>query len=122
MQNAINWFEIPVTEMPRAVRFYETVLDTKLKPVEDFGKPMAIFHAEDPAVAGCLILDPKHEPSRNGVRIYLNAGNALAACVSRVEQAGGRVLLPVTSIGDPGSIAIVLDTEGNQVGLHSPPA
>jgi len=29
-QNLVSWIEVPVTDMERAIRFYETVFDLKL--------------------------------------------------------------------------------------------
>jgi len=51
--------------------------------------------------------------------VYLNASGKLDACLERVVPAGGAVVMPKTDIGDPGFIAVVRDTEGNLVGLHS---
>jgi predicted enzyme related to lactoylglutathione lyase len=116
-KNAITWFEIPVADLERAARFYETVLATQLKREVFGGNPHAIF-AVRPGVAGALVKSPQLEPSAAGARIYLDATGQLDAALARVEKAGGAVILPRTDIGDPGFIAIVRDTEGNAVGLH----
>lgn len=121
MKDAINWFELPVVDLSRATKFYETVLATKLKPEVFNGVPNAMF-PNDNGVGGALIKDPRRKPiGGDGALIYLNADGKLDACVGRIEAAGGKVLLPKTSIGDPGFIAILVDTEGNQVGLHAGP-
>lgn len=120
MKDAINWFELPVTDLARATKFYETVLATKLKPEVFNGVPNAMFPTNQ-GVGGALVKDPRRKPLGDGALIYLNADGMLDACLARVEQAGGKVLLPKTHIGDPGHIALVLDTEGNQVGLHAGP-
>ena len=57
-------------------------------------------------------------PAAAGVVVYLSAGTDIRGAVSRVVKAGGRVMMPVTDIGDPGFIALIQDTEGNVVGLH----
>jgi uncharacterized protein len=117
MKNAINWFELPVVNLERAQRFYEAVLGTKLRAEAVGGIPMAIFpYAE--GVGGALVKDVRHRPSADGTLVYLNAGGGLNAALSRIEAAGGKVVLPRTDIGDPGFIAILVDTEGNRVGLH----
>lgn len=118
MNNAINWFELPVTDMARATKFYETVLAVELKSEVFAGTPNAIFPGEDLAVRGSLIYDARRKPNPDGSLIYLNANGKLDACLARVAAAGGKVVLPKTDIGDPGHIAIVLDSEGNQIGLH----
>jgi predicted enzyme related to lactoylglutathione lyase len=119
MKNVTTWFEIPVHDMKRARGFYEATLRTNLKYEEGDARPMAIFPADDRlAATGCLVSDPKMKPSTEGCLVYLDAGKDLDGCVARAQQAGGKVLLPRTDIGDPGFIAILLDTEGNRVGLH----
>jgi len=64
------------------------------------------------------VKDGRFRPSPDGTVVYLDAGAALDDCLRLVEAAGGRVVLPRTDIGDPGFIALVVDTEGNRVGLH----
>ena len=118
MKDAINWFELPVLDLERAQKFYETVLATKLKTEIFGGLPNALFPAGE-GVGGALVKDPRRAPHASGALVYLNANGKLDACLGRVEAAGGKVLLPKTSIGDPGDIALVLDTEGNQIGLHA---
>ena len=120
MSNAINWFEIPTTDLDRATRFYERILGVTLKREIFGGVPHAIFTAPDPAVGGALILQPPRAPSASGSLVYLDARGALDAVLDRVPGAGGQVILAKTDIGDPGFIAIVRDTEGNHVGLHQP--
>lgn len=63
--------------------------------------------------------DVRYRPSPDGAIVYLDAPG-LDAVLSRVERAGGKVVMPRTDIGEPGFIALVVDTEGNRVGLHEP--
>ena len=121
-KNAINWFEIPVADMERAVRFYEAVFATKLHREVFGGHDHAIFTRDEPAVAGALVKSAELTPSAAGARIYLDTRGELDACLARVPAAGGAVVVPKMDIGDPGWIAIVRDTEGNAVGLHQPRA
>ncbi len=114
-RGAINWFEIPVTDMARAVAFYERLLGVKLKQELFGGKPNAIFMSE--GTGGALIVDPKRRPSSDGAMVYLDARDELDACLAR---AGAAVVLPKTDIGEPGFIGIVRDPDGNLVGLHQP--
>ena len=118
-QHAIHWFEIFVTDYERAVRFYETVLGIQLKREVDGGRPMAIFKSSLEAVGGALVRQPGREPTENGALVYLDANGKLDASLAKVEKAGGKVVMPKTDIGEPGFIALVHDTEGNLVGLHS---
>lgn len=121
MKNAINWFEIPVKNFDRAQKFYEAVLGAKTQVMEAMGMKMAFFPAdiENGGVGGGIIQGEGYEPSKEGVLIYLNGGDDLSLPLSRVEKAGGKILLLKTSLGPNGFKAHFLDTEGNQVAFHS---
>jgi predicted enzyme related to lactoylglutathione lyase len=118
MINAVNWFEIPTTNLDRAVTFYETMLATRLRREVFGGTPHAVFRGDKDGAGGALIQDARRKPSQEGTLVYLNANKDLDGCVKRATGAGGRIVLPKTDIGDPGFIAIVADTEGNHVALH----
>lgn len=118
MSSAINFFEIPSTDFERAVAFYQAVLDLEFQHEVFMGTRSAMFPAGERGVGGAIIAS-QARPSADGPLIYLNADGKLRAAVARVERAGGRVLTPVTSIGEPGFMAIILDSEGNRIGLHS---
>ncbi len=118
--SAINWFEVPVLEMSRAVAFYEAVLGVSLKRENFFGVPHAIFPVREPGGAtGALIDDAKRRPVAGGAVVYLSANHKLDACLDRVGPAGGTIVVARTDIGPAGAFAIVTDTEGNTVGLHT---
>lgn len=118
--SAINWFEIPATDIERAVQFYSTVLDFKLEIFTENGSPMAFLPAaEEDATGGALVAGEGYTPSQEGTLVYLNGREDLAPMLDRVEGAGGKVFMPKTSIGEHGFIGMFVDTEGNKVGLHS---
>lgn len=118
--NAINWFELAVEDLDRARRFYETVLGTQLRPEAGGDTPMMLFPSGGgDAVGGALVKDARRRPGAPGTLVYLNANGKLDECERRIEAAGGKVLLPKTDIGEPGHIVLLLDSEGNQVGLHA---
>lgn len=120
MKNAINWFEIPVKNFERAVKFYETILSASLQMMEMPGMRSAFFPADlQNGIGGSITQADGYEPSMTGSLVYLNGGNDLAVVLSRVEKAGGKILLPKTSIGQNGFMAHFEDTEGNKVALHS---
>jgi predicted enzyme related to lactoylglutathione lyase len=121
MKNAINWFEIPVKDFDRAQKFYETVLDVKTNVMEAMGMKMAMFPAEmeSGGVGGGIVLADGYEPTASGTLVYLNGGDDLSIPLSRVEAAGGKIVLPKTSIGPNGFMAHFLDPEGNKVAFHS---
>jgi predicted enzyme related to lactoylglutathione lyase len=120
MSHAINWFEIFVADLDRATRFYETALGVQLRRETFAGTQMSVFASGPDGVGGALVQDPTRKPSAEGPLVYLNAGGKLDAVLGRVAAAKGAVVLPKTDIGEPGFIAIVQDSEGNRVGLHSP--
>lgn len=120
MKDAINWFEIPAQDLERARRFYETVLGVSLKPEVFAGMSMALFpYGRGEGVGGALVKDARFRPSQDGAVVYLDARAGLDGCLQRAQAAGGKVVLPRTDIGAPGFIALILDTEGNRVGLHA---
>lgn len=121
MKDALNWFEIPVTDMARATRFYSTIF--AFEPAMTAGPAggaaqMAMFPATE-GVGGALIQGEGYTPHTDGTLVYLNCGEDLRPVLDRVTAAGGRVLVPRTDIGENGFFAFILDTEGNRVGLHS---
>lgn len=119
--NALNWFEIPVTDMARAKKFYETIFEISMEGMEMPGMKYAMFPF-DPSqakVAGGLAQSPMHTPSSTGSIIYLNANPDLQIVLDRIENAGGKVTMPKTSIGQNGFMALFHDTEGNIMALHS---
>jgi predicted enzyme related to lactoylglutathione lyase len=117
MKNALSWFEIFVNELDRACAFYESVLAIRLRHEDFLGQPMAIFPQAEGG--GALVRDADNPVGTGGTMVYLDATGKLDACLDRVPGAGGVVVRPRTSIGRAGFIALVRDSEGNTVGLHS---
>lgn len=122
--NVVGWFEIPVTDMDRAVKFYETVLDLSLSRHPMGELEMAWFPGveDEPGASGSLVRQPEYyTPSTDGTLVYFSSpSDDLANELERVEQAGGQVLQPKTLITeDIGYMALFLDTEGNKLALHS---
>ena len=122
--NPVNWFEIPVSDMKRAVAFYETLLGIKL-PVNKFSHlEMAWFpYSEKGAGAsGSLVYDPEHySPNDKGTLVYFTSPSGdLENELAKVENAGGKILVPKKQISaEYGFMAMIIDSEGNRVALHS---
>ena len=78
--NAINWFEISVSDIARATKFYETIFDTKLGQSEMMGMKMAMFPSENMngKVSGALVESQMHKPSADGAKIYFNGNPDMA--------------------------------------------
>lgn len=120
--NAINWFEIPVSDVERAVAFYQNVFAVTLDQQEMMGMHMAMFpyNPMSGKVSGALVKSDMHKPSAEGAVLYLNGNPDLSAALNKVEAAGGQVVMPKTQIDEQtGYMAFFIDTEGNKVGLHS---
>jgi predicted enzyme related to lactoylglutathione lyase len=121
MTNAINWFEIPVKDFNRAKAFYETLLGASIQetPHPSFKYGMLPADMQNGGVGGGIVEGEGFEPSTTGTLVYLNGGEDLSIPLSKVEAAGGKILMPKTSLGPNGFMAHIADTEGNKIALHS---
>jgi len=119
MANQIVWCDIPVLDLDRAVKFYSAVVGAAVKKQEFPGMTMAILPHNDGEVSGCLFKSADDKPSDQGLMIYLNANGRLDEAIAAVVPNGGKVLKPKHAIGPYGSRAIILDSEGNRIALHS---
>lgn len=126
MQNAISWFEIGTTNLERATKFYETIFNIKLAPLDMPNIKMRMFPLDDmmTQVGGALVDSGGfHKPSAtDGPLIYLNGNPDVQNVLDNVEAAGGKIMVPKTEISpEYGYMAVIMDTEGNRIGLHSVP-
>jgi len=120
MKNSVNWFEIPVKNFERAKKFYEAVLGSPIMEMPHPAFKYGILPGDmENGVTGGIVEGEGFTPSATGALIYLNGGDDLSISLSKVEQAGGKIVLPKTSIGENGFMAHFMDTEGNKVALHS---
>ncbi len=121
--NALNWFEIPVTDFDRAKRFYETIFSYQMPESMMGANRMGFFLYDFKAgkVGGAIIHNPEfYSPSDKGSLIYLNCQPDLQPVLDKVETAGGSIAIKKTQINaELGYTAIIIDTEGNRVALHS---
>lgn len=125
MKNAISWFEIPSADLNRATKFYETIFGLSLIPMDLPNIKMRMFPLEDMMGVGGAVVDSGgfHKPSAtDGPLIYLNGNPDVQHVLDKVETAGGKVMVPKTQISpEYGFMAVIIDTEGNRIGLHSIP-
>jgi uncharacterized protein len=121
--NAIAWFEIPVTDFDRAKQFYSTIFDYEMSeiPMGPARMGFLLHDATNGGIGGAIIqVDGGQSPSRDGVRVYLSAGKDLSVVLARVEAAGGEICREKTLVApEMGYFAGFLDTEGNEICLHS---
>lgn len=120
LRNPVGWFEIYVDDLARAQRFYEAVFAVKLEALDSPVIKMLAFPMQGdlPGCTGSLVLMPGGRPKGNAVIIYFSCVDC-ATEAARAAQNGGTVFKEKFSIGDYGFIALVHDTEGNLIGLHS---
>jgi predicted enzyme related to lactoylglutathione lyase len=122
--NPVGWFEIYVQDMRRAKTFYEAVFATQLTKLENLGlEPGMELWAFPGRQTGCgatgaLVKMPGFEPGANSVLVYFSCADC-AVEAAKAEKAGGTIQKPKMAIGSYGHIALVFDTEGNLIGLHS---
>lgn len=118
--NPVGWFEIYVKDMPRARKFYETVLDGKLEKLELGELEYWMFPMDSTAIGagGALARMEGFTPNGNSTLVYFTCDDC-AVEGSRVVPAGGRIVKEKFSIGEFGFIVLAYDTEDNMIGLHS---
>ena len=117
--NQVVWVDIPVADLDRAVRFYSAVLGNPVQKQEYPGMTIGLLPGGDSDVSGCLFTKADDGPCDRGVLVYFNAQGRLDEAIAAVESNGGKVILPKHQIGPHGFRAVVLDSEGNRVALHS---
>lgn len=122
MANAINWFEIPALDLERAFQFYSTILNGNVRKGTFGNGELILFNVPfnmGEAVGGSIIVRPDLKPTTEGGVIYLNAFGQLTDAVAKVEPAGGKVLVSEINLGKFGFAAVIIDSEGNKIGLLS---
>jgi uncharacterized protein len=119
--NQLVWFDVPVLDLDRAIRFYSAVLASDIAKQEHPEMTIGLLPGERGDVSGCLFLasNADEKPSGNGLLIYLNVQGRLDEAEGAVETNGGKVLQSKHQIGPYGFRAVILDSEGNRIALHS---
>ena len=121
MESYLSIFEIPATDMSRAVQFYQAILDVDIEQIEMPDMEIGVLPYEGQMVTGVIMKGEGCNPSADGVTIYLNGGDNLQVILDRVQASNGKIMIPKTPHADEiGFFAIFLDSEGNKIGLHSP--
>ena len=115
----VNWFEIPVSDIDRAGKFYESILGAPLIPMDMPDMKMKAIPGADGTPIGALVETAHNKPSATGPLIYLGNGGDLSSMLDKVSDAGGQILMPKTDIGPYGFMAQFSDTEGNRIALHN---
>lgn len=121
MKDAITWFDIPTEDFDRAVRFYSDILGKEIRVDTYVGQKLGFFPMDGMEGVGGDLVPPGsgNRPCANGTRVYLSCQGIIDEVIGRVEKSGGKIIMPKSKLGDVGYIAMIMDTEGNTVGLHS---
>lgn len=118
--NPVCWFDLYVSNLERAKKFYETVFSIQLADAPaEWGK-QSFFPAdyEGLNISGALVEKADRDTSGNNTIVYFASEDCITEEI-RVENAGGKIIKPKMSIGEFGFITVLTDTEGNTIGLHS---
>jgi len=118
--NAVGWFEIYVQDMERAKAFYEAVFGIQLTKLEGTFFEMWAFPMEQDGVgaSGSLVRIPGYPSGANSVLVYFSCADCQVE-LDKVAKSGGQIETGKQFLGQYGCIALVIDTEGNVIGLHS---
>jgi predicted enzyme related to lactoylglutathione lyase len=122
--NTLNWFEIPVNDFDRARQFYSRLFDYEMRDILAGPNRRGFLPHDEQGggIGGAIVHGPDYIPSQRGCLVYLNAGDDLDIVLARVPDAGGQVVqdkAPVSEENELGYYAIIRDTEGNRIALHS---
>jgi predicted enzyme related to lactoylglutathione lyase len=120
MSNTFVWVDIPVADLDRAIAFYSAVVGRPVGKIAESGFSFGLFEHQGGEVGGCLVTsEGDARPSLQGPLVYVNVEGRLDAAVAAAQQHGGRVLQAKHSIAPNGWRALLVDTEGNRIALHS---
>jgi len=119
MQNQIVWVDIPVLDLDRAIAFYSRLLGAPITKETMPGYSFGLLPHAGTNVSGCLVRTNDSKPSQNGPLVYLNVEGRLDDAVDVAEKSGGKVSQSKHQIGEHGFRAVIVDSEGNRIALHS---
>jgi predicted enzyme related to lactoylglutathione lyase len=119
IKDYVSWFEIPAIDFQQAVNFYNQIFDMTMEQNITKVNAMAFFPITK-GIGGSVVAGQGYLPSDCGPLIYLNAGKDLNTVLNKVEEAGGRIVMPKTLISEEmGYFAIFIDSQGNKLALYS---
>lgn len=119
IKDYVSWFEIPAIDFQQAVHFYNHIFGIEMTQNITDANAMAFFPVTS-GIGGAVIAGSGSIPSDKGPLIYLNGGKDLNNVLNKIEEVGGRIVMPKTIISeDAGYFAIFIDSQGNKLALHS---
>jgi uncharacterized protein len=119
-ENPVGWFDIHVSNMERAKKFYETVFNLQLidLPIEWGKQSLFPSNYEGFNISGALVENKDMIAGGNNTVVYFVTDECITE-EAKVENAGGKIVRSKMAIGEFGFVSIIIDTEGNTIGLHS---
>ena len=122
--DTLCWTDIPVTNLDRAIKFYSAVLGQNVRKLSEGGTEYGLLPHEEQSASGCLCVRSDsggvdNTPSANGPLIYLLVEGRLKEAVTAARRNGGKVLRERQQIGEHGFRAVLIDSEGNRIALHT---
>jgi len=122
--DTLCWTDIPVTNLDRAIKFYSAVLGKEVRRLSESRMEYGLLPHEEQNASGCLVVrgdsgGVDNRPSANGPLIYLSAEGRLDEAVETARKNGGKVLRARQKIGEHGFRAVIIDSEGNRIALHT---
>lgn len=122
--DTLCWTDIPVTNLDRAIKFYSAVLGQAVRKLSEGGVEYGLLPHQEQNASGCLCIrgdsgGVDNTPSANGPLIYLSVEGRLDEAVEAARANGGKVLRARQQIGEHGLRAVIIDSEGNRIALHS---
>ena len=122
--DTLCWTDIPVKNLDRAIKFYSAVLGHEVRKMAESGFEYGLLPHEEQNASGCLCvgsdsLGQSNQPAQNGPLIYLSVEGRLDDAVKAAKSNGGQVLEDRQQIGPHGFRAVIVDSEGNRIALHS---
>jgi predicted enzyme related to lactoylglutathione lyase len=118
VHNRTVWMDIPVSDLDRAASFYRSVLDIEVNKHQFDGVSFCVLE-HHMGNGGCLVINPKEISATHGILIYLNVNGRIRDAVAKAEIKGGKIIQHVHAIGPHGFRAVIIDSEGNRLALHS---
>jgi len=119
MEHNIAWFDVPVSDLSRAMTFYTAVLGAPVKLNKSGSIPLGILPTPKGGQMGCLVPNGPVKPASDGVMVWFSCEGRFRAAVSAAKKNGGTILGEIHAIGGFGFRAEVLDSEGNRIALYS---
>ena len=116
--NPVVYFEIPVKDIDRAIKFYSKVFNFDFDKETIDNNEMALFPFADEksGISGALAKGEIYKPTKDGVVIYFKTEN-IDETLKLVTSNGGQILYPKTDNGI-GLVAEFEDIEGNRIALY----